>query len=49
MYKILERLVLERVQPTIDKVVPIEQAGFRENRSCIEQAMAFTTFIEIGY
>lgn len=35
-YKILERLVLERIQPTIDKVVPIEQAGFRENRSCTE-------------
>jgi len=48
-YKILERLVLERIQPTIDKVVPIEQTGFRENRSCTEQVLALTAFIEIGY
>lgn len=48
-YKILERLVLERIQPTIDKIVPIEQVGFRENRSFTEQVTAFTTFIEMGY
>lgn len=48
-YKILERLVLERIQPAIDKVVPIEQAGFRENSSCTEQVLALTTYIENGY
>lgn len=48
-YKILERLALERIQPAMDKIVPIKQAGFRENRSCTEQVMALTTFIETGY
>jgi len=40
--------VLERIQPTIDKIVPIEQAGFRDTRSSIEHIMALTTF-EMGY
>jgi len=48
-YKILERLVLEWIQSIIDKVVPIEQAGFRENRSCTEQVLALTAFIKTGY
>jgi len=36
-YKILERLELERIQPTIDKIVPIEQVGFRENRAALSR------------
>lgn len=48
-YIILERLVLERIQSTINKIVPIKQARFIENRSCTEQVMALTKFIEISY
>jgi hypothetical protein len=47
-YKILERLILERIQPCIDEVIPVEQAGFRHNRGCEEQVLALTTLIENG-
>lgn len=47
--KIFERLVLEQIQPAINKIIPVEQSEFRKNRGCVEQVMALTTFIENGY
>jgi hypothetical protein len=38
VYKLLERLVFQRIQPLIEHVTPINQAGFRQHRSCTEQA-----------
>lgn len=37
------------MQPLINKVLPIEQAGFREGRSYCEQVLALTYFVEAGY
>lgn len=48
-YKILERLILNRIQPEIEKILPVEQAGFRTNRSCAEQVLALTILIEKGF
>ena len=48
-YKLLERLILNRISPTIDRVVPAEQAGFRPNRSCTDQIAALTSFAENGF
>jgi len=48
-YKILERLILNRIQPEIEKILPVEQAGFRTNRSCAEQVFVLTTLIEKGF
>jgi hypothetical protein len=48
-YKILERMILERIQPYIEDVIPIEHAGFREYRGCEEQVLALTTLIESGF
>lgn len=48
-YKLLEILVLNRIQPEIEKILPVEQAGFRKNRSCAEQVLALTTHIETGF
>ncbi|KAF0769781.1 Uncharacterized protein FWK35_00009176 [Aphis craccivora] len=48
-YKLLERLILNRIQPTLDKHIPIEQAGFRNNRGCVEQVLALTTLIEAEF
>jgi hypothetical protein len=31
VYKLLERLILQRIQPLIEDVTPINQAGFRVN------------------
>jgi hypothetical protein len=49
VYKILERLILQRIQPLIEAAVPVSQAGFWKNRSCTEQVMALTSHIEAGF
>ena len=41
-YKLLERLILERIQSKVNSVLPIEQAGFRNDRGCNEQMSAFS-------
>jgi hypothetical protein len=46
MYKLLERLILQRIQPLIEAASPIHQAGFR---SCTEQVIALTTHIEVSF
>ena len=48
VYIWLERLILERIQPAIDRVVPVDQAGFTQNGSCNEQLLALSTLIESG-
>jgi hypothetical protein len=45
VYKLLERLILQRIQPLIADVTPINQAGFRQHRSWTEPVMALTTHI----
>jgi hypothetical protein len=37
VFKILEQMVLQQIQPLIDVVAPVSQGGFRKNRSCTEQ------------
>lgn len=49
IYKLLERLIYNRISPKILKSIPIEQAGFRPNRSCSDQVLSLTTFIEAGF
>ena len=49
LYKLLERLLLNRLQPFIDPYIPKEQAAFRPGRSCDEQVLAMTCFIERGF
>jgi hypothetical protein len=48
MYKLLERLILQRIQPLIEAATPVDQARFHKHRSCTEQVMA-TTYIEAGF
>jgi hypothetical protein len=42
MYKLLKRLILQRIQPQIEAATPIHQAGFRKHGSCTEQVMVLT-------
>jgi hypothetical protein len=49
MYKLLEQLVLQCIQPLNETVTPVHQAGFHKHRSCTEQVMALTTNIEAGF
>jgi hypothetical protein len=49
IFKLLERLIYNRISPQILNAIPIEQAGFRPNRSCSDQILALTTFVESGF
>jgi hypothetical protein len=48
-FKMLERLILQRISPDLDKKIIVEQAGFRQGRSTCDQVLALTTFIENGF
>jgi hypothetical protein len=39
MYKLLEWLILQRIQPLIEAATPVHQAGFRKHRHCTEGVM----------
>ena len=45
-YKILERLIYTRIEPVIDPLLPREQAGFRRERSIVDQVALMTQEIE---
>ena len=47
--KLLERLLLSRLDPVIDPQLPPEQAGFRHGRSTTDQATLLTDDIEVGF
>ena len=48
-YKLLERPILERIQSKVNSALPIEQAGFRSDRGCNEEMLAFSSFVENGF
>jgi hypothetical protein len=48
-YKLLERLALQRISPTVESILSPDQAGFRSGRSTCDQVAALTTYIENGY
>jgi len=48
-YKVLERVILKRITPDAEQILPIEQAGFRAGRSTCDQVLALSTFIENGF
>ena len=47
--KLLERLLLSRLDPVIDPQLPPEQAGFRNGRSTADQVTLLTDDIEAGF
>jgi hypothetical protein len=48
-YKLLERLTLQRISPTVEQILSPDQAGFRKERSTCDQVAALTTYIENGF
>lgn len=49
IYKLLERLLYNRIATKIMETVPKEQAGFRPARSGTDQVVALITYIKAGY
>lgn len=48
-YKLLEWLILGRIEPILEEHLPVEQAGFRHNRGCEDQVLSVTSHIEAGF
>ena len=48
-FKLLERLILSRLEPVVDPQLPPEQAGFRKGRSNVHQILQLTDDIEEAY
>jgi len=48
-YKLLERLAVQRISPTVEGLVSPEEAGFRKVRSTCDEVAALTTFIKNGF
>ena len=48
-YKLLERLALQRISPTVEGLLSPDQAGFRKGRSTCDQVAALTNVIENGF
>ena len=48
-YKLLERLLLTRLAPMFESVIPPEHAGFRKKRNMCDQVLALTSYIESGF
>ena len=48
-YEILERLIHACVEPIVDPLLPMEQAGFRRGRSTVDQTVLLTQNIENSF
>ena len=48
-YKLMERLILTRINPTVDPLLPHDQAGFRQGRSTVDQVVRLTQSIEQAF
>ena len=48
-YKLLERVILQRISPLVEQTLSPDQAGFRKSRSTCDQVAALTTYIENGF
>ena len=49
MYKLYERLILNRIAPLVYRHLINEQVGFRPGKSCCRQLLNLTQHIEYGY
>jgi len=49
LIKLLERLALQRIPPTVEGLLSPDQAGFRKGRSICDQVAALTTSIKNGF
>ena len=48
-YKILEKLILARINPVMESQLPMKQAGFRQGRSTVQQILKLTCEFEKSF
>ena len=48
-FKLLERMILNRMNPITEHIIVKEQAGFRSGKPCKSQLLILTQYIEDGY
>ena len=48
-YKLLERLIYNRILPVVESILLEEQAGFRPNRGTLDQVALLTENIEFAF
>ena len=48
-YKLYERMIMSRMSPTVEQQLSPDQAGFRPGRSCCDQLLNLTQYIEDGF
>lgn len=48
-YNVFIRLLLACLSLIIYKILPVEQTGFKKNRSCYTQVLTLTTHVENGF
>ena len=48
-YKLLEQMILNRLNPITEHTIIKEQAAFRTGKSCTSQLLNMTQYIEDGY
>jgi len=48
-FKLLERIILSRINPFVEAHLPETQASFRSGRSTSNQVLHLTSFIEDGF
>ena len=49
LYKLYERMIMARISPAVEEQLTPDQAGFRPGRSCCDQLLNLTQFIEDGF
>ena len=49
LYKLLERLILERINNTVEEKLPTTQAGFRKGKSTTDQVVRLVNDIEAAF
>ena len=49
LYKLYERMIMARISSAVEEQLTPDQAGFRPGRSCCDQLLNLTQFIEDGF
>ena len=49
LYKMYERMILARIFPLVEEKLTPDQAGFRPGKSCCDQLLNLTQYIEDGF